>query len=125
MLIQLVILILADLIINIIELPHERFTRKNDDLYCTQKISLAAALCPSSISIKTLDGRNLMIPIDEIICPKTQKIINNEGMPISSNSPLYNLKNEFENGCLVITFDIIFPQYLSEENKNKLTQILK
>ena len=125
MLILLVNLTLADLIIKIIELPHQRFTRNVDDLYCTQEISLASALCTSSITIYTLDGRNLIIPIDEVITPTTQKIIPNEGMPISSNSPLYNLKNEFENGCLVVKFEIRFPRYLSEENKEKLIHILK
>lgn len=53
-----------------------------NDLVYSANITLEDALCSNPITILTLDGRNLFTPIDEIINPKSVKIVEGEGMPI-------------------------------------------
>jgi DnaJ family protein B protein 13 len=57
------------------------------------------------VKIPTLDGRTLLVPIDEILSPKSVKRIQNEGMPIL-NSSATNDDGISAKGDLYITFDI-------------------
>ncbi|KAG0454863.1 hypothetical protein HPP92_024155 [Vanilla planifolia] len=56
----------ADIVFVVEEMPHEMFTREGNDLFTTQKISLAQALMGYTTHLKTLDGRTLTIPISSI-----------------------------------------------------------
>jgi DnaJ-class molecular chaperone len=73
-----------------------------------------------SIQIITLDNRVLNIFIDEIISPNTVKQIENEGMPIIGNI----ITNEAIKGKLFVIFNVIFPKFISPENKENITRLL-
>ena len=80
--------------------------------------------------MKALDGRNLIVTIDEIITPQTVKLVEGEGMPTStdpSTDALNQLKNfdRVPRGNLYIRFDIQLPSKLSNENKQALIAILR
>jgi len=55
------------------------------------------------------------VSFDEIISPRTRKIVLNEGMPILNTS---------KKGKLVIKFLVEFPKYLSQEQKDELVEVL-
>ncbi|MCD7453213.1 hypothetical protein HAX54_020087 [Datura stramonium] len=106
----------GDLIFVIDEKPHAVFRRDGNDLVINQKISLLDALTGKTISLTTLDGRELTIPITEIVKPGQELIIPNEGMPIS--------KERGKKGSLKIKFDIRFPSRLSADQKSDLRRVL-
>lgn len=116
----------SNLIITIKESPHTHFFRKGSDLVYTYSLSLLQALLSEPFSIvpstqRTLDGRQLYVSFDEVISPSTRKIIPNEGMPVPS--PSNTTPQSY--GNLIVRFDIEFPSYIPEENKEVITRILK
>jgi DnaJ-class molecular chaperone len=52
-----------------------------DDLVYTATITLSDALCARPLTLETLDGRTIKVPIEQIVTPKTVKVVKNEGMP--------------------------------------------
>lgn len=106
----------ADLVFVIDEKPHGTFTREGNDLIITKKISLAEALTGCSVQITTLDGRNLTIPINNVIHPTYEEVVQNEGMPIP--------KEPSKRGNLRIKFNIKFPARLTAEQKSSVKRLL-
>lgn len=80
------------------------------------KISLLEALTGLSLNLTALDGRNLTLPVTDIIQPGSEVVIPNEGMPIS--------KDPSKKGNLIIKFDIMFPSRLTAEQKSDLKRAL-
>ena len=68
----------------------ERYTRMKNDLLYKHKITLQDALQCSPVKIPLLDGRQILLAIDQIITPKTIKKIEGEGMKH------YNLKDPMD-----------------------------
>uniref|UniRef100_A0A803N1P6 J domain-containing protein n=1 Tax=Chenopodium quinoa TaxID=63459 RepID=A0A803N1P6_CHEQI len=99
----------ADLVFVIDEKPHKVFIRDGNDLIVTQKISLAEALTGYTVHLTTLDGRNLNIPINNVIHPSYEEVVPMEGMPLP--------KEPSRRGNLRIKFDIKFPTRLTFEQK--------
>lgn len=97
--------------------PHSRFVRDGNHLIHKCTITLAKALTGFTVPIETLDGRQRKIQIGDIVTPKTRKIVENEGMPVS--------KRPGEKGDLIIEFDIIFPRKLTMEQRRQLKDILE
>ena len=106
----------GDLIFVIDEKPHALFKRDGNDLIIHQKISLLDALTGKTLKLTTLDGRDLAIPVKDIVKPDQELRIPNEGMPIS--------KEPGKNGNLRIKFDIKFPSRLTSEQKSELRRVL-
>ncbi|EFJ27870.1 hypothetical protein SELMODRAFT_231730 [Selaginella moellendorffii] len=109
-------LIPADIVFVIDEKPHDVFKRDGNDLVMTQKVSLADALTGTTITVNTLDGRTLTIPINDIISPGYEKIVPREGMPIA--------KEPGRKGDLKIKFDVKFPTRLTPEQKAAVKRYL-
>ena len=65
------------------QLPNKHFRRNGDDLILTVPISFADALNFKPVQVRTLDGRNLTQCFDELVSPKTVRVISGEGMPRS------------------------------------------
>ena len=84
-------------------LKHDVFARSGDDLVFTSKLPLIDSLCGTQLSIPTLDGRQLSLPVTDIVKTGSVKKIAGEGMP----------KSDGTKGDLVIVFDILFPNTLS------------
>jgi DnaJ-class molecular chaperone len=79
-------------------------------------LSLADALTDCCVDVPTLDGRTLAIPCPEVISPGGEKVVPNEGMPLS--------KKPEQRGNLIIRFSVTFPEYLSEDKKLQLRKLL-
>lgn len=106
----------ADLVFVIDEKPQSVFTRDGNDLIVTQKISLVEALTGYTVQLTTLDGRNLSIPINNIIHPNYEEVVPKEGMPLS--------KDPSKKGNLRIKFNIKFPTQLNDEQKAGIRKLL-
>ncbi|XP_023643995.1 dnaJ homolog subfamily B member 1 isoform X3 [Capsella rubella] len=106
----------ADLIFVIDEKPHSVYKRDGNDLIVDKKVSLLEALTGLTLSLTTLDGRNLTIPVLDIVKPGQEIVIPNEGMPIS--------KEHSKRGDLIINFEICFPSRLTLEQKTDLKRVL-
>ncbi|KAF8469542.1 hypothetical protein BDZ91DRAFT_55571 [Kalaharituber pfeilii] len=92
----------GDVIFVIETKPHERFQRKDDDLFYHAEIDLLTALAGGQIAIQHLDDRWLSINIipGEVISPGQIKCITGQGMPSYRH-------HDF--GNLYIQFDVKFP----------------
>ncbi|PWA34706.1 DnaJ subfamily B member 13 [Artemisia annua] len=106
----------SDLVFIIDEKPHPFFTRDGNDLDVTQKISLAEALTGYTVHLSTLDARNLTIPINSIISPIYEEVVEGEGMPIS--------REPARTGNLRVKFKIYFPTRLTSDQKTGMKRLL-
>ncbi|KAM1340295.1 hypothetical protein EV1_038660 [Malus domestica] len=106
----------ADLIFIVDEKPHALYKRDSNDLVVNQEITLLEALTGKTLDLTTLDGRNLMIPLTDIIKPGAEMVVPNEGMPIS--------KEPGKKGNLRIKFDVKYPSRLTTEQKSDLKRVL-
>ena len=106
----------GDMIFLIKTKPHESFVRDGIHLIHKIPVPLVRALTGFIAPIRTLDNRVIKVKVDEVVNPKTRKIVPNEGL----TSP----KVPTEKGDLILEFDIIFPRTLSEDQKLQLKRIL-
>ncbi|PKA64214.1 DnaJ protein like [Apostasia shenzhenica] len=108
--------IAADLVFIIDEKPHEVYKRDGNDLVVHQRVSLAESLTGTTLKLNSLDGRDLTIPINDIISPGFELVIAKEGMPIA--------KEPGKKGNLRIKFEVKFPSRLTPEQQSALKRIL-
>lgn len=106
----------ADLVFVIGEKPHAHFKRKGNDLVYTARISLLQALTDCTVTVPTLDGRQVPVACNEVVAPGYSKRKRGEGMPLS--------KSPASRGDLVIEFDVQYPAHLSEGQKGLLRRAL-
>ncbi|XVF50199.1 hypothetical protein PTKIN_Ptkin04bG0076900 [Pterospermum kingtungense] len=106
----------ADVIFVIEEKPHALYKRDGNDLVINQQITLLEALTGKTLDLITLDGRNLMMPLTDIVKPGAEVVVPNEGMPIS--------KEPGKKGNLKIKFDVKYPSRLTTEQKSELRRVL-
>ncbi|KAI6661547.1 hypothetical protein LOD99_13420 [Oopsacas minuta] len=106
----------ADITFIIRDKKHTRFIRSGLDLKYTARIKLVEALSGCTIPMHTLDGREIRIPVNDIVRPGYTKEVKGEGMPSIDNTDCM--------GNLIISFDVIFPMKLSEEKKTAIKKIL-
>lgn len=93
----------GDVVFEIEQKPHPRFTRKEDDLLYQCEIELVTALAGGTIYIEHLDDRWLSVDIlpGEAIAPNAVKLIRGQGMPT------YRHHNF---GDMYIKFNVKFPE---------------
>ncbi|KAJ6798643.1 Uncharacterized protein M6B38_210260 [Iris pallida] len=106
----------TDLVFVIDERPHGVFKREGNDLIITQEISLREALTGCTVHLTTLDGRNLSVPVNSVISPSYEEVIQGEGMPITKESS--------KKGDLRIRFQIKFPTMLTPEQRTGIMELL-
>lgn len=106
----------ADLVFVIDEKPHDVFKRDGNDITINHRVTLAEALGGTTINITTLDGRNLSIPVIDIVSPGYELVIAREGMPI--------VREPGNRGDLKIKFDVKFPTRLTPEQRAGLKRAL-
>ena len=108
----------GDLIIRLKEVEHDRFQRKNNDLYTKLELPLEEALCGTTYKLRHLNDTDIYINIDKIIKPDYIMKCDGLGMPLlTDNGTIY--------GNLLIHFDLIFPYRLSGEQKKTLKNVFK
>ncbi|ERN06071.1 hypothetical protein AMTRI_Chr05g64420 [Amborella trichopoda] len=105
-----------DLIFIIDEKPHPTYTRDGNDLVANITMSLADALGGTTVSLVTLDGRQLSIPVNDIITPGYEIIITKEGMPY--------VREPRRRGNLRVKFNVKFPSRLSAEQRSGIKRLL-
>lgn len=106
----------ADLIFVIEEKPHSVFRRDGNDLVAKQKITLLEALTGKTLTLLTLEGRPLTIPIAGVVKPGHEIVVKDHGMPFS--------KDPSKKGNLTIKFEIVFPSRLTADQKSDLRRVL-
>ena len=89
------------------------WSREGSTLYYTAELSLTDALCGTVLSVPTLDGRTLSVPITQIVSPGSTKTVPGEGMPTVGGK-----------GDLVIQFTTVFPQSLTLAQKAAVKKAL-
>ena len=108
----------GDLILRIRTYPHDRFERRDDDLYTNVTISLVDALSGFEMDIEHLDGHKVHVTRDKITWPGARIRKKGEGMPNYDNNNLF--------GTMYITFEVQFPKgELTAEEKTSVAAILK
>ena len=90
--------------------------RDGNNLVHTVRLPLSDALCGTTVSLRTLDGRVLSIPVAEVVSPGYSKTVAGEGMPVS--------KEPGKKGDLVLKFHVVFPAYVSDSKKAQLRALL-
>lgn len=100
---------------------HPTFQRNGADLIYTAKLPLVHALCGTELSIQTLDqqARTLVVPVSDIVKPGENLVVKGEGLPIGDGTA--NPDGTPVRGDLIVVFDLLFPQQLSDDQKMLLT----
>jgi DnaJ-class molecular chaperone len=92
----------SDLIVNIKEIGHTSYTRKENDLLIKKQITLDEALFGHKFHLFHPDGRTLSITLPSGVTPNNNlRALEGGGMPIKGDSFIY--------GKLFIYFEIVFP----------------
>lgn len=107
----------ADIVFIIRDKPHPVFKREGSDIRYTAKLSLKQALCGTTIHVPTLSGE--VIPINthsEIIRPNAVRRLQGKGFPFP--------KEPSRRGDLLVTFDIKFPEHITQSAKDILADLL-
>ena len=115
--------IIEDLVIQIIQIDHPKYKRKNNDLYIEEKITLSEALTGVQLYIEHLDGP-LSVKISEIVKPNQMFQVFSKGMPIKQDDKTLTDGNEDDFGNLIIDLIIIFPESLNDKQMGYLKKIL-
>lgn len=118
----------GDVVLTIHCKDHDKFVRKDDDLYVKYKIPLVEALAGFSKVIAThLDGRGIHVttPTGKVIRPGDYLKIKGEGMPVKPKSTWFG--SGPKKGDLYVEVDIEFPNdnwYLEKNDLIKLKNLL-
>ncbi|CAL9024024.1 unnamed protein product [Prunus brigantina] len=105
----------GDLKFRIHTAPHDRFRREGNDLHTTITITLVQALVGFEKTIKHLDDHLVHIGSKGITRPKEVRKFKGEGMPLHFSN---------KKGDLYVTFEVLFPTSLTEEQKTKIKAVL-
>lgn len=107
----------ADIIFIIRDKPHSTFKREGCDIRYTCKLSLKQALCGTIVEIPTLTGEKITLNLTrEITKPSSVKRIQGHGLPLS--------REPTRKGDLLVSFDIKFPETLTQSAKDILYDTL-
>lgn len=106
----------GDVVFTIAQQSHAQYTRDGANLVFSARLKLSEALGDFCVQVPTLDGRKLAIACNEVVSPRSEKVVKGEGMPVASKPG--------ERGDLVIKYDIQFPKHLTSLQKQALVKIL-
>lgn len=107
----------ADIVFIIRDKPHSLFRREGSDIRYTCKLTLKQALCGSVVEVPTLVGEKITLNLTkEIVKPSTVKRIQGHGLPFP--------KEPSRKGDLMVSFDIKFPESLTQSAKDILYDTL-
>lgn len=96
---------------------HDLYKRDGNNLVATLKIPLVAALTGFAQKILFLDGKSLMISNENVTKPSETKLVPGRGMP--------NQRDPSQKGDLIVKFDIIFPDRVTDAQKELLRNAFK
>lgn len=96
----------------VVEEPHALFKREGDDLVHTAKIPVVQALTGCTLKLATLDGREVIVGVNDVIHNGYEKVLVGEGMPV------YEAPGTC--GDLVIRYQVEFPKNLNDDQRHLL-----
>mmetsp|Transcript_18076 Transcript_18076/g.41682 ORF Transcript_18076/g.41682 Transcript_18076/m.41682 type:complete len:209 (-) Transcript_18076:232-858(-) len=106
--------VFQDICFVIVERPHSTFARDGSTLTMRHTVPLLKALTGFTLSIQTLDGRKVQVPVSGVTQPGSHRVVAGEGFPSSKTAG---------KGDLVITFEVRFPNSIDAETKRKLLEL--
>jgi len=107
----------ADVVFIVRDKPHQQFRREGSDLLYSCQLSLKEALCGTKVEVPTITGRKVTIDIsNEVIKPNTVKKLPGHGLP--------HPKENNNRGDILVSFDIKFPDKLSQNVRDSLREVL-
>ena len=109
----------GDVVLQLKQQSHARFTRKGDDLHMTQPIQLSEALLGFQTSVQHLDRpdkRRVPLEWDGVTQPDEVRVVKEEGMPKHEMSS--------EKGDLYVQYQIVWPKTLSQQQKEAIRALL-
>jgi len=107
----------ADIVFIIRDKPHPQFKRENSDVRYTAKITLKEALCGTKIEVPLLHGGKFPVNLtNRVIKPTTIERIPGKGLPFP--------KDPTRRGDLLVSFDIQFPDRLSTNAREIISDVL-
>lgn len=107
----------ADIVFIIRDKPHSLFRREGSDIRYTAKVTLRQALCGTVVEVPTLSGEKISLNLTrEVIKPNMVKRIQGQGLPFP--------KEPSRKGDLLVSFDIKFPESLTQSAKDILYDTL-
>ncbi|KAL4341812.1 hypothetical protein GQ457_08G021700 [Hibiscus cannabinus] len=95
---------------------HDQFRREGNDLHTTVTITLVQALVGFEKTIQHLDDHSVDIGFKGITKPKEVRKFKGEGMPLHLSK---------KKGDLYVTYDVLLPTSLTEDQKSKIKQLLE
>ncbi|XP_055703100.1 dnaJ protein homolog 1 [Phlebotomus papatasi] len=107
----------ADIVFIIHDKPHQHFKREGSDIRYSAKITLKQALCGTIVMVPTLSGDTFTVnTAGEVIKPNTVKRYQGKGLPFP--------KEPSKRGDLLVSFDIKFPETITQATKDILMDLL-
>ena len=107
----------ADIAFIIRDKPHSVFTRDGSNICYKHSLTLKEALCGSVAQIPTLEGKKVGINLlDEVVKPTTVKRLQGYGLPYP--------KEPSKRGELIVSFEIKFPDKITQSAKDILFDVL-
>lgn len=107
----------ADVAFVIRDKPHPVFRRDGVDLHYTYKVPLREALCGTVVQVPTLQGRKVGINCaGEVIKPGSNKRLQGFGLPYP--------KEPSKKGDLIVDFEVLFPDRVSQSSRDILYDVL-
>jgi len=107
----------ADISFTIRDKPHPLFTRDGTNIKFNYKVPLREALCGTVVQVPTLDGKKVGINCrGEVIKPTTIKRLQGFGLPFP--------KDPTKRGDIIVTFDVLFPDQLTQSSKDIVYDVL-
>jgi molecular chaperone DnaJ len=105
----------GDLFLEIVEQPHDTFTRQGDDLHCTVSLPMTAAALGTTVTLTTLDGEE---PID--IKPGTQS-----GSVVTLRQKGVTHLRSNGRGDLHVHVEVVTPTKLDERQQELLNELAR
>jgi DnaJ-class molecular chaperone len=105
----------GDVILVVNQIEHETLTRKGDNLIYTKFINLVDALTYQNFSFEHLSGEIITINDNKLLKHDSYHLFEGLGMPIKEEEDKF--------GNLVVKYNIIYPQSLTDKQKDNLLKI--
>jgi len=110
-----------DLVFNVEEKPHSRFSRDGNNLICNLQLPLVEALAGGGTkrAIEHLDGKTIQVTIPTgVVKPGQRTIVPGQGMPVRKEGQVRT------KGDLIVVWDVIFPDRLTQSQKEGVRKVL-
>ncbi|KAF8896447.1 hypothetical protein BD779DRAFT_1495997 [Infundibulicybe gibba] len=110
-----------DLVFVVEEKPHATFKREGNDLTCRISVGLVDALTGTGGRkvVQMLDGRKLQVQVPSgVVKPGMETKVPGEGMPARKEGSVRN------KGDLIVKWDVVFPDRLTEAQKEGVRKVL-